>query len=349
MDNKNAKLLFLLTIVIIAVAAIFYHSTTHTTFRPADADFSVDESFLVTRIFMTSNATGESINLYLDHDNFWKLNDNLIANDPAVDELLTIMERMRVWQPVSIAASADVEEILQARGVRVEVYVQSYRVRFGNVRLFPHETLHQSFVVGDDAPDGESTYMRKTASQRAFRVVMPGYASGISSIFEPSEKAWRDPVIIDSTKEMISSIQVLVPDNLQESYILKNINDNEFAFFHADDPGHQMDIIVDDARLQRFLTSFTGIYYETLLDDEAENFRKEIMFGQPFVIISVEMKDGNTIRMEMYGRKPVDVEYAGAAEQDPNRFYIRVNEGEFAVAQYYVFNRILRPLSFFKK
>jgi hypothetical protein len=348
--DRNARLLFILAIVLAALTAMFYWSTTNSSFRGNEVVFSVNEEFEIAEVEMSDPSGENSVHLYKQNHE-WRVNDNLNANEAAVDELQLVLYRIRVWQPVSLSENQQVEEMFAEKGVTVKVYVWAHLIRFGRFRLFPVKRLYETIVVGEDVADGESTYMRKAGSSRSFKVILPGYDVGLSSIFNAEERVWRDPVIIDADWAHISSVEVMVPDQPHESYLIKNETKHLFVFY---DPAHdntQLQINVDTARVQRFISSFTTIYYETLLDEEGEFLRKEIMFEQPFMIINVNMKDGSKIKIESYARQPHgDVaDLTSGMEKDPNRFYVKVNQGEYAQAQYFVFNRIFRPLSFFKK
>lgn len=349
MQRRNAWLFFILSMLLfVMVVVIYWTSDSYSTFRIADVDFTVEGDMDVSRIEMSSNST--EIILYRDEHSGWRFNEGLYANEAAIDEMLSVLSRLVVWQPVSIASTEEVNQMIEEQGVLVKIFVNTHHINFGKVHLFPHEMLYQSIMVGPDAPDGESTYMKKPTSERIFMVKRPGFETGISDVFEPNEKVWRDPVILDAQWEEISRVEVTLPDNADESFIVKNEQNNLFAFYQPQNGQEPLTNPLDTPRVKRFLSSFTEIYYESLLDEEAEKLRKETMFEQPFMELSVQLKDGNSIFLQAYGREIVQQGYSGAEniDRDPNRFYLRINEGEYALAQYYIFSRILRPLSFFE-
>jgi hypothetical protein len=352
MQRRNAWLFFILTALLFVMALVIYwYSESYTSFKIAEIDFSIDSQQDVSRIEMLSFMDSSQLVLEKDEISRWMLNSTLFANELAVKELLSVLSRIIVWQPVSLASSDSINALLDGKGTLVNIYIHTHRIRFGDFRLFPHQILYQSFIVGEDAPDGESTYMRKRSSDQAFLVRRPGFETGVSYVFEPNERSWRDPVIIDSQWNEIASIKVRVTHNSSESFVLKNSPGDSFAFYEWDTPDQPVNADLDTTLVLRYLSSFNEIYYESLLDDEAEKLRKETIFEQPFIQLTVELKDGKQTRIDAYERK-ILYEPSGPERNissDPNRFYVRINEGEYAIAQYYTFNRILRPLSFFKK
>lgn len=352
MNQTNTRLFFVLSALLFILGVIIYWFTdTYSTFRIAERDFSVDTEHKIVRIELHSYQDEDNtIVLWKDEQDRWRLNDNLFANDLALRELETTLTRIRVRQPVSIANEGMVDEMLEQRGVRVNVFVSAHRIRMAGIKLIPYQRMYQSFVVGSDTPDGGSTYMRKSPSVQAFKVHRPGLESGISSLFIPEERIWRDPVIFDLKQEEVATVKVVVPEDPDESFILKNMGKDGFLFLDTAQQ-QSLDFIPDTLRVIRFLSSFKDIHYESLPDEKGEKIRKELMFEQPFMIITVETIRGETIKMRAYARKtpPHVLMPADGIDRDPNRFYVQVNQGEYALAQYYVFNRILRSRSFFQK
>ena len=348
--KKVYILLFLSLFLFLAALFVFWFSHTGSTLRASDSDFSIVRSLEVVQIEILSRDDYQGVVLEKDSEDRWMLNSRYYANDLAVQQLLGSMRRMRVRTPVSIENRDNVESMLQEQGVEVNVWVRGYRVHFGNFRLFPYNRLYQSFLVGGDTPDGQSTYMRKTRSQMAFRIHIPSHERGIAYLFDPSEREWRDPVIIDLRKEQIASVSVKVFENPGQSYQILRKADDSLGFFDLEDKNREILTEFDTLRFDRFLSAFRDVHYESLLNEEDEMMRRELMWDEPYMRIEVESLDGFRASFTAFKRNlPADT--ADAEPQvrpDPNRLYIQVNEEEFAVAQYYVFNRILRPLSFFE-
>jgi len=346
---KNVHVLIALILVVSALMVWWFHDSS-STFRVADRDFSVSRDLEILRVVMKSGTETDAVVLRKDVNDRWRLNDGLYANDLAVRELISVLSRLMVKQPVSIANSEAVTRMLQEQGVEVKVFIKANRLSLDKWKFLPYERLYQSIIIGEDTPDQESTYMRKTRSRQAFKVHRPGYERGVSDIFTPELRVWRDPVLIDATWEEIDLVEIWVTDRPDESFVVRNIPDKEFAF-HKNGVGEEELLFdADTVRIRRFLSSFRDIYYESLLDADAEIYRQQQMFEQPFMQITVLLKDGTHTRISAYARRhQADQSIsAGVLQRDPNRFYVKINDGEYALAQYYVFNRIMRPLSFFQ-
>jgi len=352
MQRRNIHLFLLLAALLFLLAVIiFWYSHSASTLRASDSDFSLDRSMDILRIEMyDSDRSEEVIMEKKDEQGRWILNTQFFANDLAVQQLINSMSRLRVRQPVSFENRIQIDQMLYEDGITVNFFVQAWRIHLGNLKLFPYQRAYQSFVVGEDTPDGLSTYMRKSGSQMPFKVHIPALESGIAYLFEPYEREWRDPVIIDMERQQISRISVKDLRQPGQSYHLIRTNDGTFDFFDFDDPSQQIEVAIDSLRLERFLSSFRNVHYETLLDEEQERLRNILMFEQPFMEVAIQNRGGLEVSFVAHARhlqESMD-EAQASLKRDPNRFYIQVNKGEFALAQYYVFSRIMRPLSFFE-
>lgn len=351
MSNKRRSFYFPATVLLLVIAAgVYFFSETQATFRAKDRDFSVSRDMDIVRIYMSSADAENILDLTFDEEtDEWRLNDTLFANDSAIRELIEVLSRLRVQQPVSVVNREKVEKMLQSYGVRVDVYVQAYRIRIGDFEMLPYHDLYQSFLVGKDAPDGQSTYMRKIKSEQAFRVTHSGFEEGVSFLFDPGAKGWLDPVIFNTAWEALDQVTVIVPEEPGESFVLKTTGETGFAFYQPDNPDQPLQLSFDTLQVARFLSSFEDIYYESLLDEQGEKTRQELMVEKPFMEITVQPKNGAIRKIRAFARLNPggNALSAEGTPLDPNRFYIELGPGEYALAQYYVFNRILRPLSFF--
>lgn len=351
MFKNKSSLYFLLALVLLTFGILIYRfSERNQSFRAAEADFSVPATHTISKIEMMSRASEDTLLLELSESGRWMLNGGLHANELAVKDLTSALSRLRVRQPVSVAESKTINQTLDKEGVEVSVFVNAYRINLGNLKFFPYQRRYQHFVVGNNTPDGESTFMRKLSADMAFVVYRPGFQSGVSSLFSSRLLAWIDPVVIDLGADEIASVEVTIFSDEENSYLLKNDPMRGVQVFSSNELNPADIEIVDSTRVARFLASFQNLYFERLLDEEGEKLRKELMIEQPEMKIIVESKAGIKTSLLFYPRKnPEGVSMLSAdLHQDPNRFYLQINEGDYALAQYFVFNRIMRPLSFFQ-
>ncbi len=349
MNNKEKHFIISVSLLLFLVALMLWYANTHSTFRVGESDFSVSRNLDISMIHLSSKANDETVTMSLARDGQWYLNDNYPANESAVQQLLDVLVRLTIQQPVSLDKREDVNRMYVEQGVEVKVFAIDYHVKLGNKEFIPYERTAQSFWVAGNVPDGNSTYMKKPDTNVSFQIHVPGLNSGLFMFFDTNFKVWIDPVIIDVERNNIAQISVKVTGEPDESYHLKQTPDGTFSFWDYDTHTEFTNLVIDTARVLRFLSSFKGLHYESLLDDEEEELRRKTIFDNSFMEITITNKQGIETEFVSYRRLPQHDELLQDTTMvyDPNRFYIQLHEDEYAIGQYYVFNRIMRPLSFF--
>jgi len=107
----------------------------------------------------------------------------------------------------------------------------------------------------------------------------------------------------------------------------------------------------DTLRLLNFLTSFRDLRYESRLNDLMSPVKIDSILNSPtlYEIVLVDQED-DTTHLKIFEKKEIGWEEQGLLlEQIPvdyDRIYGIVNDGEdFVLLQYFVFDKVLYPLS----
>ncbi len=344
--KKKAFALFAgaLLLVLIALAVIFFgDGPVH------ERDFRMEHTGNIGRIEMKKPGE-ESVVLEKTVEGNWLLNENFHVNRSAVRDLLSTLRNQAVRLPVPMAEQAMVNRLLDEQGVKVNIYERSHWIRLpGNIHFLDRLTNTKSFYVGENTPDGESTYMRKEGADIPFAVHLPGVTGGLKDVYLVKEHVWRDPVVVDLAPDEVDRIEMTFMEDPAESFVLQNHIAEGFVL-KTPEGVTLSKYQINQARAERFLNSFSGLRYERLAIDEEEQRMKDLKMDQPFLSVKIAGITGQEISLGFFRREPLPGDPMGlsaAHGYDPNRFYLQVNEGDFALAQYYVFNRIMRPLSFF--
>ena len=108
----------------------------------------------------------------------------------------------------------------------------------------------------------------------------------------------------------------------------------------------------DTLKLLNFLTSFADIRYEALLNDMDPHRKDSIVNSTPENILTVVNNEGDSSKIITF-LKPNDKQSfnmeGNIYVHDLDRLYALVNDGQdFVLIQYYVFDKVLRPLSYFE-
>jgi hypothetical protein len=101
------------------------------------------------------------------------------------------------------------------------------------------------------------------------------------------------------------------------------------------------------------LTAFSKINFEALLNDMHPARIDSLISGTPFHIITLTKKTGEEQEVKTYHKpaQPGEINYLGEPVlYDRDRFYASLNDGQdFVLIQFYVFDKITRPLDYFLK
>ncbi|MBN1199459.1 MAG: DUF4340 domain-containing protein [Bacteroidales bacterium] len=343
--------IFLLIILFLAIlAALLFLSQSDKTFRGSQSDFSVKDTASVTKIFM-SDKNNNMVTLSRDPKSRWMVDDNYLASTFNLDMLLQTLHNLAVKEPVPLAAHNNVIRELAVNAVKVEIYQEVYRIDlFNTIRLFLHEKLTKVFYVGGATQSNRGSYMLMENSSTPFVIYMPGFRGFVSPRFTPMVNAWRDYTIFKKELPDIVSVQVEIPIKENESYVITNNPDHTVSLYSY--PDMEPISVFDTLAALNFLTGFRNLNFEAILSDLDAAKKDSILTSTPFTIITLTDTAGirktiKTFFKEGYG----DVDLNGhEIRYDLDRFYALVNDGEdFVLAQYFAFDRVLRPRSFFMK
>ena len=343
---KNNRIVIIATILLVVGLAAFLSQSPQT--GPArERDFQLDRGHQVTRIDLYQ-IVGDGVKLERTRQE-WQLNGQTPANVPAVQDLLATLRNLIVRFPVPHAGRDEVLSYMEEDGILVDVFVRSYWFPLpGNRGLLPRQRRAKSFVVGSDTPDGQSTYMLMQGAETPYVVQVPGLAGGLREVFLPYEHLWRDPVVIHLRADQIREVRANWTQLPQESFVLQHTGNGIIKLISGDGQQKEDDLI-ETGKVQRFLESFTDLYYEQMVTGPAESLRDSLMFVEPFLVLEVEDHRGRVNQVSFFRRLPPEDAAMPAPGRafDPNRFYLKLDEDQYAIGQYFVFNRIMRPLSFF--
>lgn len=348
---KKLRLTVFLVIILAIIALILVLNNSRDTFSKSARDFAIQDTSSVTKVFM-SDKSNKVITLQKDKSGLWIVNNDYKARKDAIITLLTTMMRVSVLEPVSKAARNNVIKRLAANSVKVEIYQRKYRINiFDWIKLFPHEKLTKTYYVGGNTQNNIGTYMLMEGSQIPFITYIPGFRGFISIRYSPREDDWRDHTIFNQKISEIRSVKVEFLESPEQSYVLKNEDNTSFELksLYQDKEIQNYDTL----KVLDFITSFSNIKFEALLNNLDIPGKDSIINSTPFHVITLTEKTGNESVVKTFHKYPAKEEFDLEGEPvlyDRDRLYALVNNDEdFVLIQFFVFDRILRPISYFMK
>jgi hypothetical protein len=260
------------------------------------------------------------------------------------------MANVAVIQPVSKAAHNNVVKRMSAIAVKVEIYQRVYRINlFHRIKLFPHEKCTKVYYVGDNTQDNIGTFMLIEGSKTPFITWLPGFMGYISLRYTTKIEDWRDHTIFNIRLADINSVKIETPKNADSSYIFINEGGGKILLHRLKD----MSLIehYDTMKALDFLGSFNDIKFEAVITEIDSSRRDSILTTVPDFIITVKTNDSREYSISTFRRKAQEGSldlYDNPVIWDLDRLYVYLHfSDDLTICQFFVFDRILRPLSYF--
>lgn len=346
---KKNRYLILIVVFLAMVTIVLVLANSRTTFKRSLSDFAVDDTSTITQVFM-SDKNNNNVKLTKKTADSWLVNDKYPASKFNIDMLLGTMLHLQVKETVPKPARNNIIKDLASNAVKVEIYQMKYRINlFGKIRLFPREKLTKVYYVGGATQSNRGSYMILENSSEPYVTFIPELRGFVSPIYSPIEKNWRDYSIFKKSYQDILTVRVEFPGNPENSYTIRNrLNQSPELITY---PGGNIVEEADTLRMLNFLSSFRKISFEALITEIDLKRKDSILSSTPYCIITLTDVENKSSSITTF-RKDVPLgtldDFGNPAPYDLDRLYALVNNGkDFVLIQYFVFDKILRPKSFF--
>ncbi len=345
---KKNRVILIITLLLAIITGIIITTHSSNTMRNNSNDFAIDDSSLVTKIFLSDKNHHSTLLKKIEPGN-WTVNDKYPARPDLVNLLLYTLTHVDIKAPVSKNAHDNTVKRLSAIGVKVEIYQMAYRINlFNKIKWFPYEKLVKTYYVGDATMDNMGTYMLMENSEEPYITFLPGLNGYVSRQYTPVDNEWRSHKIMSLSINDIKSIQYEDFEDPKQSYVVKR-NGRQFGMLQL--ISKQVVASFDTLKVVDMFTSFKNLNFETELNELNRSFKDTIIAQRPFNVLTVT--DGINVNYVVKAFKRPnfngDVDVDGKVYPfDRDRFYALVNQDkDFVSCQYFAFDKILKPLSFF--
>lgn len=341
--NKN-KIVLVIMVVLISVALSFVLTDRNSTIFGSDSGFAVRDTANIVKIYMADKSNRS---LLLERtEKGWTLNGSGKAHEKNMEMLLTTLKSLEVKYPVPQKAHDNVVKVMAANSIKVEVYKNDHRIKIGQLKLIPYVDKARIFYVGNATQDNQGTYMLMEDAERPFVVTIPGFRGFVAARFTTNPKDWLSHEIFSIPYKRIEEIKIESADfpdknyqirKLEEGYEIMSLNNRQILAAY------------DTVALYTFLDAFKNINYESLLDDMPQEKVDSLLSAPPVYKISVKESNGEKHEIttyKMYSRYDQEEIYGFKPEYDLDRMYGWHN-GQMMMIQYFVFDKITRPVDFF--
>ncbi len=347
MTKKRIIILFFILLSISSILLILQQ--TKSTFNEQIKNFAVSDTSTVTKIFLADKA-GHQVLLQKNSVDEWTVNKKFKANLANIRILLTTMLYLEVQAPVPLSMQQNVLTRMSATGIKVEIYQLVYRINlFNKIKLFRHERKVKTYYVGDNTQNMLGTYMLMENADLPFILQIPGFNGYLTTRYSPKETDWRDHSLVDLTFNDIKSVEIQFYEEPQNSFRLSKESKKNIQLFSINDNRIIDDI--DTFKVYDYLSSFHHLMFESFLNDYKG--KDSILRSKPFHLITIINKKNEQIVLKTFHKKalPGEVDFDGKPifiDRD-RLFALNQQTNELVLIQFYVFDRILRPISYFQR
>lgn len=350
--KKNKKYIYIALVVLLGVITliiVYLRGQNHTFAQ----DFQIEAAARpggVDKIFM-ADKENHSVMLSRVSDSLWMVDDQFPANQSLVDLLLRTLSDMRIRSAVNKASAENVTKQLAAKSIKVEVYYKDYRINWfgGRLRLFRH-TRCEVLYVGHDTQDMMATYMYREGDKLPYIVHIPGFRGCISPRFFVDPYLWRSHSIVSLPVQRIARVELEIPSMPTESFAVVREGDG-FTFNLLNPPSRVEGF--DTARVAQLLSSFVNLNFDEYARVVPKAELDTTFSRAPRTILRITDTDGETCELKTYIKysNPDDILAMPDTSMyqvfDLDRLYAVLDNKDTVLIQYFIFDNILQPASFF--
>ncbi len=331
---KN-KILILLTAVLLGmiIAAQFVSKNhilyslkfnkSHNTLNDEMSHFAVENIDDVDKI-MIADKTNQKI-ILCKTDSGWTVNSKYNAREDAIENLLQVIQRIRVKHPISKAEHNLQVSLLATKSKKVEIYKKG--------------ELFKTYYVGGSTQDQMGTYTLMEGASAPFVTHIPGFTGFLTPRFIVSESLWRENFVVKAPFESLVSVEVINSEDSKRTFkIVKNDN-RTYQLFNKD--GKLMGE-PDSVFAKTYFNTFKKVSYEAMVVDMKQEKLDSLRAAKPLHTIRVTTKKGTQDIKTFYVKNDNYFNDEGEIlKYDPDRMYCLFNgDKEVATVQYFTFNKI---------
>lgn len=352
MKKRNIQLLLgVLLLGLIALFLVMFNSKSGT-LKGANKNFAINDTASVTKIFLADKLDNQVL-LTKNSDGIWMVNETHIANIDNINLLLFTMEHIAVWAPIQKAAHDNIIKRLAVVSTKVEIYQKKHLINFWGIKLFEREKLTKTYYMGEPNMTSDGNVMLMDGASQAFIVYLPGFRGFVSPRYSAYESDWRDHTVF---KTRLPQIQEIKHENIlepEESFLVTKSGSRTFQLTHL----ASGKIVPDYDTITVFdhVSAFRSVKYEAMARNINQNYIDSLSFYH-FYTLTLTDVDGNVTVAEMFHQPELLItDYKKTTEEieethNLDKFYIKLNkEPQLYVAQFFVFDRLIQPLSFYLK
>jgi hypothetical protein len=334
---KINRILIVVVVLLIGVAAWFYYSQSNSTLKDKLKIFTVEDTASIDKLFF-ADKNGHTSTLKRKSATVWTLNDTFLARADAVKTVLETLKKMKVRYPVAKSMEQTVLRELSGPNQR-------------KVEVYSNGSLIKTIFMSNESMDKKGTYMLLEGDDQPYEVHIPGHNGFLQTRFIVDSRIWKDPSIFSYDYRDIRNVVL--------KYNERPAANVELAFdgvkgITVSQNGKKMPGLIDTLAAIEYLAGYKRINYEFIVAESFPKAEKDsILNSKPWVEITITDKNKAFRTFKGYHRyntaKEIDTSIPGS-QYDSDRMYALVNNGkDFVLVQFFQMNPLIKPFDYFLK
>jgi hypothetical protein len=333
MKKNRSSLIIIVILVLVSLYFVFFRNG-FSTLSQKDNDFAVQDTAAITKIFM-ADKDSRTITLTRVKGGTWQVNGLYGVRADAINTLLYTIKMVAVKNIIDPNGVDNVIRTMASGGVKVEIYQGDKRVKV--------------YFVGGPTQDQTGTYMllanpsTEENVKQPYIVYIPGFDGYLTTRYFVKLDDWRDRTVFQYYPYAMRSVRVVYPQ-ADSGFQINILGKNRFSL---EKPSHQPVPLFDTVAVKQYLTYYQSVSWEVTVTTPKKD---SILNSGPAVIIDVRDSAGKASNIKLYNKKAPDnvlTKYGHAYKYDPDQMYALINDKDFVLVQYFVFGKMIQPISYF--
>jgi len=337
--KKNSIITISILLVLVITAILVYKNKgKSSTIDKEASDFGLKDTASIDKIFL-ADKEGKTILLERNPTTGWTLNGKYHVRPDAIEMLLYTIRMVEVKSPVSKSGTNSVIKIMAAKSTKIEIYSKGKKVK--------------QYYVGHATQDHMGTFMLLTNPEtdenyeEPFITHIPGFDGFLTTRYNVDNVDWRDRLMIDFRPPQIKQIKLDLHEMPDSSFVIDLFSMQRFGIKSLK-TGKQ--IPFDEEKIKQYIAYFQNVNCEVVLDKEHRLVDSLKASAIPFASLTIVDRNNKPSVTEFYHKFPIrakNEEYGVDYKYDPDRLFVKYNESDYGVAQYFVFGKILQTYQYF--
>ncbi len=325
---KRNFIAFIIFLVLISVAGLFYFSDRNSTFSPKETGFALNDTSMVNEIIVNDTSTTFKL---IKKGGSWFYNSTFTVKPALMNLCYKIISQVEIKSPVPKASMAVIAGKIKQEGH--EIIIQN------------NEKVLRHYYVWADISDS-SIYMLQARNHIPFLVTLPSFNGNFTRLFRAGPDFWRDLTILRYFPGQIASVRVVQSGNQSQSFEL-SLSGKGMATLT--DIESKKKFHFSKEAVEAYLFCFRNIRVQQFYENPS-GILKILKNEQPQYVITITDRSGKTSIIKTF-KKPTGQKLNGSISNqfDLNFCYILLNNREVALAKYIEIDPLTRNLGFFLK